>query len=345
MRLLITGNLGYVGTVLTEELRRHTLGWMLCGLDAGLFAHCLLPTDRSPDTLLDRQIYTDLRDLHPRQLSGFDALVHLGAISNDPMGSEFESVTQETNVDASVQLATMAKAAGIRNLVFASSCSVYGHSEGEACTEQSDLTPLSKYARSKVEVERSLQPLSADDFQVTCLRFATACGFSPRWRTDLVLNEQVLDAVCDGRFKVLSDGTPWRPLIHIRDMSRAVLWALTDRQKEQDPFLTINVGADHWNFQVKDLAEAIAREIPSSFIEWNEHGKPDPRSYRVDFSLFKSLAPKHQPEYSLSRTIAEMAAGVLATDLRTTRRFSMRRLDELRALRTSGLLTPDLRWA
>lgn len=344
MRVLITGNLGYVGAVLTEELRNHNSDWFLGGIDSGLFAHCLTSSLKSPDTLLDQQVYVDLRDVSPDLLSGFDALVHLGAISNDPIGNAFQQVTEGINVEASLRILSMAKASGIRRLVFASSCSIYGKNDEGACAEDATVAPLSTYAKSKVMVETFLRQLSAPDFQVSCLRFATACGFSPRWRTDLVLNEFVSSAIRTGTSTVLSDGTPWRPLIHVRDMSRAVAWALTDRSELKKPFLATNVGSDEWNFQVRDLAEAVASRVQGSTISWNEEGKADPRSYRVDFSLFRSLAPQHQPEYSLGRAIDEMVAGMKDTGSIQTLGFSLRRLEELRRLMTLGLLNSELRW-
>lgn len=344
VRVLITGNLGYVGTVLSNVIRQNHGDWTIHGLDSELFAHCVLPEIPLPDGVFDRQISRDLRDAVKSDFNGVDAVIHLGAVSNDPIGNEFESATVSTNIDALKRVAVLASSAGVSRFVFASSCSVYGKNETGDCDEGSQIAPISTYAKSKVEAEEFLRTISNSDFQVISLRFATACGFSPRWRTDLVLNEFVFDAVETGTVRVLSDGSPWRPLIHVQDMSRAMLWALSHELAEPESYLAINAGSSGWNYQIRDLAEAVSSSIPGSRVVWSEDGKPDPRSYKVDFSLFQRLAPNHQPVVSLDQAIREMAAGIDASKNLTATGFSMRRLDELRRLIREGLLSRDLRW-
>ena len=213
-RILITGNMGYVGPGVVRLLRQAFPTAELIGYDLGFFAHCLTGTLRLPETRLDRQLFGDVRTLPAGLLAGVDAVVHLAAISNDPMGKAYEDVTMEVNHQAGIVLARRAKACGVKTFVFASSCSMYGLGGDGAKDESSSLNPLTAYARSKVASERDLAPLADANFRVSCLRFATACGWSDRLRLDLVLNDFVAGAVATGEVSILSDGTPWRPLIH-----------------------------------------------------------------------------------------------------------------------------------
>ena len=226
MRVLITGNCGYVGSTLVRHLRQVMPAAEIIGYDTGWFAHCLTDARVLPETLLTRQHYGDVRDFPPALLEGVDAVVHLAAVSNDPMGNRFEQVTDEINAQASVRLARLAREAGVRAFVFASSCSIYGFAEGGPRRESDAVNPLTAYARSKVATERALTGMNADGMAVTCLRFATACGMSDRLRLDLVLNDFVAGALATGEITVLSDGTPWRPLIDVSDMARAIEWAI-----------------------------------------------------------------------------------------------------------------------
>lgn len=313
MRIVITGNLGYVGPVLVGHLRNR-LGpeAELIGVDTGLFAHCLTipPTESLPETALDAQYWHDVRDMPPDLLRGADAVVHLAAISNDPMGNRFEAVTDAVNHRASVEMARAAAAAGVKTFVFASSCSVYGFaSDGRPRAETDALNPLTAYARSKIATEESLRQAELGGLQVRCLRFATACGMSPRLRLDLVLNDFVACALATREITVLSDGTPWRPLIDVRDMARAIDWAITSSQ-EAGPFVAVNVGSDEWNYQVRDLAQAVADAVPGTSVSINTDAPPDKRSYRVDFALWRALAPRHQPRVSLAESIAALRDGL-----------------------------------
>jgi nucleoside-diphosphate-sugar epimerase len=311
MKIMVTGNLGYVGPPLIKELRSSYPNAELVGMDLGIFAHCLTGVKASPERMLDKQIFKDVRSVELSDFVGFTAVVHLAAISNDPMGNSFSRVTDEINCQSSINIAKLAKQAGVCNYVFASSCSVYGAASEFAKKEDDDLNPLTAYAHSKIDTETSLKALASSDFVITCLRFATACGFSDRTRLDLVVNDFVAGAISNGVISILSDGTPWRPLIHISDMARAMDWAVTRKISNGGSMLVVNAGSDNWNYQVKDLAKAVAAEIPGTKVEVNINAPPDKRSYKVDFSKFKNLAPNHQPLVSLTQTVRGLRDGLL----------------------------------
>jgi len=317
----------------------------LIGFDKGYFAHCLTNANLLPECKTDVQYFGDVR--HPVQdaLKGVDTVMHLAAISNDPMGKTYEDVTFDVNFRASVDLAKQAKLAGAKAFIFASSCSMYGLADDTPRKETSPLNPLTAYAKSKVRTEVELEKLADKDFTVTCLRFATACGMSERLRLDLVLNDFVACAVTSGNITILSDGTPWRPLIHIKDMARAFDWA-AGRDKSLGDFLAVNVGSNVWNYQVKRLAEAVAEIIPNVNISINKDEPPDSRSYRVDFALYERLAPKHQPEVGLLDAVRELKEGLQAMDFSDPnfRGSKYMRLEVLKGLREKGLLDGNLEW-
>jgi nucleoside-diphosphate-sugar epimerase len=346
MRILITGNCGYVGSTLVRHLRSAMPTAELIGYDTGLFAHCLTDAAVLPETYLTRQHYGDVRDFPPELLAGVDAVVHLAAVSNDPMGNRFEQVTDEINAQASLRLARLARQAGVGSFVFASSCSIYGFAEGGPRGEADAVNPLTAYARSKVATERGLAGMNGGGMTVTCLRFATACGMSDRLRLDLVLNDFVACAVATGEITVLSDGTPWRPLIDVGDMARAIEWAITRDADAGGTVLSVNSGSDAWNYQVRDLAEAVAAAVPGTRVSINRDALPDKRSYRVDFSLFRRLAPRHQPLSTLADSVGRLKHGL--ENMRFAdgdfRNSSLIRLKTLDHLISEGLLSPSLRW-
>lgn len=345
MKILITGNTGYIGPSVLQRLRQSRPGATLVGLDKGYFAHCLTNADILPECRADVQHFADVRRLPPEVLQGVDAVVHLAAISNDPMGKTFEDVTYDINFRASVDLARQAKAAGVRSFAFASSCSVYGLADDTPRNETSPLNPLTAYAKSKIRTEVELEKLADKSFTVTCLRFATACGMSDRLRLDLVVNDFVACAVASKNITILSDGTPWRPLIHVRDMARAFDWAIGRNGSSQN-FLAVNVGSDGWNYQVKDLAEAIAKVVPGVSVSINKNAPQDSRSYRVDFALYRKLAPDHQPQVDLLTTIRELKTGLEAMGFKdqSFRTSKFMRLEVLRWLRSKGWLDGNLEW-
>src|SRR3989304_4529931 len=299
-----------------RQLRAPSRNATLIGLAVVFLPHCLTGAAHLPECRTDIQLFLDVRNVDSRHLEGIDAIVPLAAISNDPMGKKFEDVTYEINHRASVDLAKKAKQAGVKSFVYASSCSIYGFAEGESRNEQSPLNPLTAYAKSKVLAETDLRTLAGRDFIVTCLRFSTACGMSERLRLDLVLNDFVAGAVASRAITILSDGTPWRPLINVVDMARAIDWAIRRGSFAGGEFLAVNVGCDEWNYQVKELAEAVGEVLPGTSISINKDAQPDKRSYKVDFGLFRRLAPEHQPQVSLRETIGGLKEGLEAMKFR-----------------------------
>ena len=346
MKILVTGNMGYLGPCVIRQLRSSFPRAFLVGLDTGFFAHCLTGCDILPECRVDLQYFGDMRQFPEEILSGVDGIVHLAGISNDPIGNRFEEVTLDINHRASINLAKKARKARVKSFIFASSCSMYGTAEDSARTEKSPVNPLTAYAKSKVFTEKDLEPLSEKKFIVTCLRFSTACGWSDRLRLDLVLNDFVAGAVASKRITILSDGTPWRPLINVRDMARAIDWAISRDVANGGNFLAVNVGSDGWNYQVKDLAEAVADQIPGVEVSINKDAQPDKRSYRVNFELFRKLAPQHQPQVDLITSVRELKEGLekIAFKNENFRGSNFMRLNILEQLQNRGLLNEKLEW-
>lgn len=346
MRILITGPMGYVGPSVIRQLRGRFPDAELIGFDSGYFAHNLTGATLLPETLLDRLHFGDIRNFPPDLLDGVDAVIHLAAISNDPMGKEFETVTEAINEKASIALAQMAQERGIGTFVFASSCSIYGAAEGAPRRETDALNPLTAYARSKVAMENALRSSNAGRMTVTCLRFATACGMSDRLRLDLVLNDFVASALATGEITVLSDGTPWRPLIDVADMARAIEWAFGRSADHGGRFLVVNAGKTSGNYQVKQLAEVVAAELPRTKVNINRDAPPDKRSYQVDFSLFAQLAPSHVPAVSLAQSVRNLLDGLTAMSFsdKSFRDSPLMRLRTLKEHIAKSRLTNDLYW-
>jgi nucleoside-diphosphate-sugar epimerase len=347
VNILIVGNMGYVGPVVADHLRYAYPQANLTGYDAGFFAHCLIGNAPFPEYRLNRQFFGDVRAVPSSVFEGVEAVINLAAISNDPMGNRFESATTAINYRAAVELAKKAKLAGVRSYTFASSCSVYGCAEEGAKRESSTLDPLTAYARSKVMAEHDIIPLADEQFTVTCLRFATACGMSDRLRLDLVLNDFVAGALTQKKITVMSDGSPWRPLINVKDVARAIEWGITRGADQGGTGLVVNVGSNEWNCQVKDLAHAVARAIPEVEVAINKNAQPDKRSYRVSYDLFRQLAPKHQPLSDLKSTILELKEGLERARFsdQAYRDSQYVRLNVINHFRAVGLLTDNIEWS
>jgi UDP-glucose 4-epimerase len=345
LNILITGNMGYVGPEVVKYLRARHPDATLHGFDNAYFAHCLTGSPVLPERYLDEQLYGDVRDVSALDLTRYDAVVQLAAISNDPMGNRFQAVTLDINQNTTVSLAQRAAAAGVKNFVFASSCSVYGVAEGAARKETDQLNPITAYAKSKIGAERELAAIDTG-MVVTCLRFATACGMSDRLRLDLVLNDFVACALGQGQITVLSDGSPWRPLIDVADMARAIDWAIDRPASAGGRYLAINAGSDDRNYQVKDLANAVAKSVPGTGVSINTSAPVDSRSYKVDFALFRSLAPDHQPVVSLDQSIRNLIAGLKAMNFKDSdfRSSGLMRLKVLQDHIESGRLNENLEW-
>jgi len=347
MRVLVTGNMGYIGPLVVEQLRETRPDAELAGLDTGFFANCLTGTTLLPERRLDCQYFGDVRAVPPAALDGTDGVVHLAGVSNDPIGTTFEAATLDVNHVATVSLARAAKAAGARSFVFASSCSVYGLAEDGLRTEASGTGPLTAYAKSKLLAERDLAELADESFSITSLRFATACGMSDRLRLDLVLNDFVAGAHAFREITILSDGTPWRPLIHVRDMARAIDWALDRPAANGGAFLALNTGSDEWNYQIRELADTVASVVPGVEVSVREDAPPDARSYKVSFARFRELAPDDQPQVSLREAIEDLSEGLgrMGFSDPDFRNSTLVRLRVLNDLRGSGLVTDELEWA
>jgi nucleoside-diphosphate-sugar epimerase len=340
MRVLVTGHHGYVGSVLSSVLAR--AGHAITGLDTFFYEGCDLWDERQALPVLGR----DVRDVRPADLTEFDAIVHLAGLSNDPLGALNADLTYEINAQASAELGRAAREAGVSRFIFASSCSMYGTSgiEGKV-DETAPLAPLTAYAKSKVQAEDGLRALADDRFSPVFMRNATVYGVSPRLRIDLVLNNLVGWAFTTGKVRVLSDGTPWRPLVHVRDVSAATL-ALLEAPRDVVHNEAFNVGADSENYQVRDLAEIVRDTVPDCDVEYAADGNPDPRSYRVDFGKFHRALPKAGLGWSAERGAHELLAAYRAAALRPEQLedASFTRLRSLQQRLDAGELDESLRW-
>ena len=346
MKILIAGNLGYIGPSVTNQLRSTFPDAELIGFDIGYFAHSLVNAAHFPEVKLDAQIFGDIRKFPVSLLKDVDVVLDLAAISNDPMGNKYEEITMDVNYRSAVKLAEKAKSKGVGSFVFASSCSMYGSASDYPKKEQDDLNPLTAYARSKVAAEKDLKPLASDDFMVTCLRFATACGFTNRLRLDLVLNDFVAGALVNKEIGILSDGTPWRPMINTKDMARAFEWGVVRERSQGGNYIAVNTGSNEWNNQIAPLAEAVAELIPGVKVSTNPDAVPDKRSYMVNFDLYKELAPNHQPIWDLSSTIAEIRDNLVEMKFSDPkfRESLMIRLHVLNHLQEKNLINANLEW-
>jgi nucleoside-diphosphate-sugar epimerase len=340
MRILLTGDKGYIGAVMVPMLLQE--GHTVTGLDSDWFEHSAFSPTLSPITSRKK----DLRDLKPSDLEGFDAVVHLAGLSNDPLGDLNPALTYDINHLASVKLAKLAKEAGVTRFLFSSSCSTYGAAgPEELLNEEAEFRPVTPYGRSKVLVEQDLLKLADSKFSPTFLRNATAYGVSPRLRFDLVLNNLVAWAHATKRIYIKSDGTPWRPIVHIADISRAfiaVLKAPLDLVNNQ----AFNVGRSDENYQIRDLAEIVNQTVPGCSVEYAKDGSPDTRCYRVDFSKINRVLPDFKPQWTARKGAQELydaikGAGLKMEDFEGPR---YKRISHIQELLSSGRLDANLRW-
>jgi len=344
MNILVIGNMGYVGPELIKYMIKNHSDYRVFGYDIGYFMCNYTTKSIAPEVNLCNQYFGDVRSFKESILDNIDAVVYLAAISNDPIGNLFEGPTMDINYHSAVKIANLCKEKSVKSFVFASSCSVYGLNQGFAKTESDSLNPLTAYAKSKINAELELEKLVDPDFSVTCLRFATACGMSDRLRLDLVLNDFVASAVINKRIEILSDGSPYRPLINVKDMARAIDWAIS--RKEGDLFETLNVGSNNWNYQIKDLAYAVKDIIGSSVVvEINHNAQVDKRSYQVNFDKFESMAFNYLPLYNLEDTILELQQGLGSIGFNDSsfRNSHLIRLNVIRSLISSNLINSDLK--
>ena len=299
MKILVTGHRGYIGPHLVKLLQE--AGHQVTGVDIGYFDAC----HWEPLPVADRDITADFRSLTERDLEGYDAVCHLAAISNDPMGDLDEQLTYDTNRDGSIELARRAKKAGVPRYLFSGSCSVYGMGETLDLDESAKFNPVSAYAVSKVETERQVGPMADQNFSPVFLRNSTAYGYSPNLRIDLVANNLLACALARGDIRIMSDGSPWRPLIHCHDIARAFV-LLLGAPREKIHNQAINIGANEQNYQVRDVGNAVARLVPQAKIVYTGEVGPDPRNYRVKFDKLTGLFPDFRLKYNLQTGLEEL---------------------------------------
>ena len=350
MKYLITGNLGYIGPILSKFIKLNDPKSEIIGYDMGYFSNCPIAAEEfyeKPN--VDLQVFADVRNKN--KIAPFikeaDYIIHLAAISNDPMGIEFKNQTKQINQESSIFIAKEAIKSKTKAFVFASSCSVYGEGSDKPRTEEDPVKPLTAYARSKIGTENILMDLSnCENTKITFLRFATACGYSPNLRLDLVLNDFVANALSTGVIEILSDGSPWRPLIDVEDMARAIFWSCHRKEGSQKEIL--NVGSPRWNYQIKDLAKTVKEILGNDIkLKINHDASPDKRSYKVSFDKFYELADKKfTPQIDIYESVKRMTNALTPYKNRISRedRGHLIRLNVLKRLKQKNFLDQDLNW-
>lgn len=340
MKVLVTGHLGYIGVEMVSVLRN--AGHEVVGLDTGFFDNCdfIAPPDDVPTLRID------LRDVTPEHLKGFDAVAHLGALSNDPLGDLNPQITYDINQHASIRLARAAKEAGVKRFLFSSSCSLYGAGADGYLDENAAFNPVTPYGESKIRVEQALASLADDGFSPTYFRNATAYGVSRRLRADIVVNNLVGHAFTTGKVLMQSDGTPWRPLVHIRDIILAFQCVL-DAPKDIIHDQAFNVGQTKENYRIRQVAEMVAEVVPNCELSFAEGASPDLRNYRVDFSKIETKLPGFKAQWSLRQGIEELYEAYkrigLTKEQWTVPASRYYRLPTIKGLIASKSLDSDLR--
>ncbi|MCD4788092.1 MAG: SDR family oxidoreductase [Desulfobacterales bacterium] len=339
MRVLVTGHNGYIGTVLCPMLLKH--GHEVIGLDNDLYERCTF-SGAVPDI---KNIKKDVRDIKEHDIRGFDAIIHLAGLSNDPLGDYRPELTQNINESASIQLARIAKETGVKRFLFASSCSNYGAAGADFLTEEAPVNPVTPYGVSKVRVEAALSQMADANFSPTYLRASTAYGVSPRLRFDLVTNNLTAWAFTTGRVHIKSDGTPWRPIVHIEDISRAYIVALhaTREIVHNEAF---NVGTTTENYQVREIADIVNQIVPGCKIDYAADAGPDKRCYRVDCNKIAYTLHEFKPQWTARRGVEQLYEEYKRVGL-TLEEFEgpkYMRIAHIKHLIAEGLLDENLRW-
>jgi nucleoside-diphosphate-sugar epimerase len=338
MRVLVTGHNGYIGCSLVPLL--HAAGHEVVGLDNYLYETCTFGDDVADPPAIRK----DVRDVELGDLEGFDAIIHLAAISNDPVGDLNPDATYDINHRAATRLAKLAKQADVERFLFSSSCSLYGAAGNDFLDESAGFNPVTPYGESKLLVENDLRELADDDFSPTYLRNATAYGLSARLRGDLVVNNLTAYAFCTGKVLMKSDGMPWRPLVHIEDISRAFV-AILHAPRElvhDEPF---NVGRTEENYRIREVAEIVGDVVPGSEVAFADGASPDIRNYRVNCDKIVDTLPEYQPQWTVRRSVEELYAAYRDNDLKfedfLSRRFM--RIKHVKELQAEGVLDEGLR--
>ena len=339
MKVLVTGHKGYIGTILVPMLKQH--GHEVTGLDSDLFRNC---TYGELDLDIP-EIIKDIRDVTIEDVDGFDAIMHLAGLSNDPLGNLNEQLTYDINHHASVKIAQLAKQAGAQRFLFSSTCSNYGAGGDDWLTEESPFNPVSAYGISKVRTEQDISKLADEDFSPVFLRNSTAYGVSPRLRFDLVLNNLVAWAFTTGKVLLKSDGTSWRPIIHIEDISRAFV-ALLHAPKERVHNEAFNITRKEDNYQIRQIAEIVAEVVPNSKVELSEDHFPDPRNYKVDSTKIQTLIPEFKPQWNVKKGAIELYESYKkhGITLEEFEGIKFQRIGHLKHLLKQGRVNNDLFW-
>ena len=339
MRILVTGHLGYIGTVLVPLLQQE--GYLVIGLDSDLYKNSAFGYKTNHILNIDK----DIRDIEKSDLIGVEAIIHLAGLSNDPLGDLNPELTYDINYKASIRLAQLAKSVGVRRFLFSSSCSTYGASGDDYIAEDAEFNPVTPYGKSKVLVERELSELADENFCPTFLRNATAYGVSPKLRFDLVLNNLTAWAFTTGNVHLKSDGSPWRPIVHIEDISRAFI-AILQSPVELVYNEAFNVGVTEENFRIKELAEIVKETVPNSTLEFAENAGPDKRNYRVDCSKIKNQLNKFSSKWTAKKGVKELydSYQTHGLNLHEFEGPKYRRVDHIQMLIKEGRLGTDLRW-
>lgn len=340
MKVLLSGHKGYIGAVLTPLLLER--GHQVTGLDTDIYRACTFAGELTEIPTIEK----DIRDVTEDDLSGFDAIVHLAGLSNDPLGDYSPDLTNEINFSASLHIAILAKRAGIPRFLYASSCSTYGASGADFLDETASFNPVTPYGASKVNVERAVSPMADDSFSPTFLRASTAYGLSPRLRFDLVLNNLTAWAFTTGQVYLKSDGTPWRPIVHVEDIALAYATALeADRSLVHNK--AFNVGSTTENYQIREIADIVRAIVPNSQIEFARDAGPDARCYRVDCNYIARHLHSFKPQWTARRGVEQLydayCLARLTVDDFEGERF--KRIAHVKKLIRDGELSEDLRRA
>lgn len=339
MKVLVTGHRGYIGTVMVPILQAE--GFDVVGMDTDLYRYCTYGDQPVEIPTIEK----DVRDVTASDVKGFDAIVHLAALSNDPLGNINPDITYDINHHASVQMAEAGRSAGVRRFIFASSCSMYGKAGDDILDETAEFNPVTPYAKSKVYVERDVSQMADDNFSPVFMRNATAYGVSPRIRFDLVINNLVAWAMTTGRILMKSDGSPWRPLVHIEDITQAVICALKAPQ-ETVHNLAVNVGSNDENYQMRDLAQMVKETVPNCEIDYADGAGPDTRCYRANFDKIRRVFPDFETKWSAKKGVEQCYASYVKHGLNKDdyEGIKYKRIAHIKNLIADGKLNADLRW-